>query len=596
MRKSLILLLFASHLAAAAEAPLTLDWSHVVGGAINGIDSFDIDRHGGPDVYALNFGKGRSTAYVFGPDGSFGYDMAISREGAQDSGAEEVVDAVICDIDQNRYLDILLGTELRVSSFNDHRIYRLQRVPLEGLQAERLYNRYVWMQKTDGVITAIRTADVNRDGFDEIVLSTAGGDVDVYDFNGLRLLNATLPGSLWDVTPLATPPVNVSGEPGGNISGSTKFLAGGYQGLHLLDSAGNAIWTQNFGAKVKRTGSAALVSGGDPELIGMTDDYVRSYDLNGSLLWSYASPGMEAMDVLSVNGPADRYLVVSSDAGLTFLDAKGLPKWNLPLNYTAKLVRAVSDKDYIRLLVGSRDGVYSYGIDEGYLQSFVAQDYLAKAAESFVLGEFNTTSHMAAIAVDLFTRLGDAENASASFEIKNRAETAAEGDVIFSAASGMFAKGRYNETVKYAGQAQQKYSAAGYAPGENKSAALAESALEKAAKANRTAAIGEKGGDYYYTRAEKAYIANLYAQAIEEAKKAQEQYEAAGQASGVRMSQSIIEMSQKALESTTTTTIRRTTTTQPKSGQGYGDLIPYGIVLIGVLILAAAVVPRLRKK
>ena len=574
MRRALVVLVLLAQVAWAAEEVFTVEWSQHVSKGIHRIDCVDVNGDGEVEVYAVGYDPVRTMVYAYSLDGKPLYSTLVPREAVAEFGDEDTMMATVADLDGNRYLDIVSATEIKVSSINNHRLYRHQRTPEEGL--ERLYNRYVWMVKDTGLVTSISFADVNNDSAEDIVTSAIDNMIRVYNYDGELLLNVTLPGSVWDSTPVSAD----------NDSG-VEYLAAAFKGLYLLDDNGSVIWTQPAETRFDKSASSDLDGDGAPEFIGLSGDKVLAFDTDGKPLWSYEKSNIRAVDSISFQGLEDNMenqLLVAADTKVVSLDSEGNHAWDLDVGDRVLSLKSSGYGDSTRLIVGTENSILSYRIGD-YFKKSKAFSYYTKALDFYNEREFNLSAYYSGRAAELYRMLGLPENETMAMGLETKARSLREAERLYLTAEEHFNSARYNQSIDYVRQALEIYGKLNYEEGINKSTVLER---ESVLKAEEYAKIASDRGnaDEYYAIAEAYYVNSSYAESLRYARLALEWYGKVNYGPGIQLTETLISMNQMIVgEGTTTTTLYLTTTTTlQKRELKTEDLIFYGsLFLIAVI-------------
>ena len=565
---------------------------------VNRVFSFDLDKKNGPEIYAVTYLENRAMLYVFDWEGNPSFVTTISREGSQEAGKETVQNALVTDLDDNKFLDIITATEIQASGIMNHRVYRMQRIPEEGL--ERLYNRFVWMAKDTGRVTGLEIADVNADGLNEMITSSTDDTVKVYDLDGPELLRLTLTSSLWDVTPM--PPEKsssnktseVSNKTLGQISGSA-YLAAGSKNLYLILGDGTIIWQRPCESRFQASKSFDVNGDGRPEYLGLCADNLRVYDYKGQQLWEYNATKSVAIDSVQFPGVSGRYTVLAAGKSLVFLGRFGKEVFVQNVSETILSARTFEYKGESKILVGSMESLSSFDINNGYFRANDAESSLDEALRSYNAENFTWAANRSREAALIYEELGLYGNQSSALTLAQNSETLIEADGLYEKASSEYMAKNFNQSREYALSAKDLYKQVGYLKGVNKSRELESLGKDKTSKIVDNV-VDRSRGDEYYTKAEAYYIQSEYSESTRYAQMALAEYQKIGYGDGERTAEKLVQMNMNAMARTTTTTSTTTTTIPKSAGYTVEDIVSYLVVAVGIVILVYALATRLRRK
>ncbi len=576
MRKLLVLFLLAN-LACAAEPPITLEWSKPVIRGIHRTDFLDLNGDGTVEVYAVSLDPTRTTIYVYDLSGGDMYDTVVPRHAQKTYGDEDVVSAAVADFEKDGFLDIVSTTEIVAAAVNNHRVYRFQRIPEEGL--DRLYNRFAWTVKDTGLVTSLNLADVDADGTLDIVTSSVDYRIRAYSADGEVKTEYVLNGSVWDAVPVEV----------GNDS-SPEYLAACFRGLYLVND--NSVALIDDAEERFDIAYAADVDGDElPELYGVRDNTILAYDLHGALLWSYGLDNVADLDSMDIRG-SDSYLVAAAEKTLTFFDPEGSAVWT---HDTGSRINSLDTLDEPSMLyVGTVDGLQVYGVNEEYFRRIEARGEYEKALSNMASDGFNLSLQHAKRAAELYRSLGLVDNQTAAEELAVRAGQLLEARELYLEAERHYNAGRYNLSVEYAGRALDMYRSLGYDEGVNRSMELGLVGGERAEEIIAYAGRRETA-DEHYALAEALYVNGSFRESVEYARMALEEYGEIGYGEGVSQARMLVSLNQ-GLVSETTTTMPPTTSTLPERGLETDDIAFYGILGLAAAIVAAAAIWSIKNR
>ncbi|MFH1054900.1 MAG: PQQ-binding-like beta-propeller repeat protein [Candidatus Altiarchaeota archaeon] len=580
-RRMIILLLFAS-IASAAETPLALDWSNSISKGVQRIDLLDLDKDWDAEIYAISTGATDETIYAYTIDGGLIYDTTVPRYGLADYGNEDFILASVSDWDGNGYLDIVSATEIKASSINNHRLYRIQRIPEEGL--DRLYNRLIWVVKDSGLITSIGFEDVEGDGTLEAVTSSVDQEIRAYKPDGSFTVKAKLEGSVWDLRT-----VNIDAD------NNTEYLAAAFKGLYLLDDNGAVIWSSPSDSRFDIASSYDINGDGRPEFMGVSEDVLYALDINGKTLWGYRTQNIKAVEGVRMAYLEDAYVLVAAGDKLVFLDKDGEVMWEQEVPDRILTVKPLEVGGVTHILLGTEDGISEYRIDDSKLKAEKAFTFYHRAGRDYEEGRFNDSIYYAGKAANLYRDISLAENETNALELVSKAGNVSEAERFYSTALMDFEAGRYNQSIMHARMAEQIYASQEYEPGVAKSTSLQTKAAEKAREAIRVA-DEKRIADEYYSLAESEYVNGSYKTSLEYARMAQDAYNRLQYTPGVKLAEKLVSMNLEGIGETTTTLQQVTTTTLGGLKITSDDIVTYSALSIALLILGGVAASRLKKK
>jgi hypothetical protein len=598
MKRLILAALLLSQLVCASEEPLMMEWNSSISNGVQRVDCFDLDAKGGQETYAMSYNTKGITIYAYDASGTLQLETMATRAGGQEAGSEESLTAAVADLDRDQFLDILLNTKVQASGIRNHPLYRLQRVPEEGLN--RFYNRYVWKVMDTGMVTSLTFVDVNGDGKDEILTSSVDDRIRAYDENGLDLLNITLNSSLWDVAPVRFGDPAAYNDSEVNASDGitrTMYLAAGFQGLYFVDYAGRQTWYKPSDSKFEKVASMDLDGDWSPELMGVSGGVIYVFDRRGNLLWQHASADTAAMGFLRIPGVNETYVVVAADRKITLLDETGNVTWETGLPSRALSLRICGEGGQ-KIIVGAEDGIYAYGVGMGFFKGESASATYDRALAAFADEEFNISASLAREAATLYFDLGDEENALKSSDLRSKAEKLADAKSLYQLAEEHYAAGRYNQSMFYAKMAQDAYLRLGYSKGANQSGELGGKGVGKVDRMIEVVG-SRRTADGYYSQAETYYVNSSYELAHKYALMAMDEYRKINNTQGIKLAGNLASMSEKFISSSTAPAASHPPSTgalKPNPKVQTYDWATYGIIAAAVLILAFGVVSWRRSK
>jgi hypothetical protein len=592
MCRSLVFLslLLLAGTSVTADSPLTVDFSDSMSGGVDSVQLFDLRRSGDDSIYAVSYSQGKAVMYVFGIMGEQGYSTTVSREGGQESGKEETQIVYVADLDDSRELDLLLGTEIQASGITDHRLIRIKRSYDDKLQ--KTYNRVIWMVKDTGRVTSISVADVNGDGLPEVVTSSTDGRIRGFSSDGNDVTNFSLGTNIWHVT--------ISEETyEWDNKNMTRYLAGTSEGLFLLSSDGTAIWNRSTGTRFLRTACLDIDGDGRAEYLGLSANTVYAYNGSGDLMWEYA-----ASDVGDIGGfafPAQKgsNLVVADGRNLVFLDGMGREVMREDTGEKVTSVKFAIFSGSPHLIVGTRGGLMSYGVDRGYFRAQQARVDVRLAQDAIAAGDFEKAANLTMSAADIFSQMDLGGDRSEALQLNEKATTLMEADRLYGMALASYKIREYNQSAEYAKRAQAFYEAYGYLPGINRSQELARDGGRSAvtlvsAKETRDLA------DRYYAEAEANYINGTYGESLRMGRLAAQEYRRIGNEMEAKTAEKLVQMSESAMAESSTTIpyanpFPDATLPAPEKSNNEQIVIYSTLALLGAL-LVLAVLSKLRMK
>jgi len=579
MRKTalaLTLLLLAQY-AQATEAPLQMDFRYAINHGIDRIDVLNAEGNGVDWIYAVNNNPSKTTIYTYTLDGTPVYDTTIPKYSLKDYGSEEFVATAANDLDNNGFLDIITATEIRTSSINNHPLYRIQRIPEEGLIG--MYNRMVWVVKDSGRVTSINF--INIDGRRDILTSSVDNEIRGYNKDGNVTMEMTFNGSVWHATPYEA----------GN---ETLILAACYRGLYLMDVDGQTLWAQPTDTRYEYTAVADM--DGSPIFLGTSNDTIYAYDSVGAMLFERRIP--KATSIIGVHVPQlDRsYILVGADDTLLFLNRTGDTIWENNVGDSILSLKTYEKDGVSRIYVGTKNGIFAYHIDDSTFKAQLADEYYASALTGYERGEFDLSAQNADKATQLYTELIMPEKQSKAEALLAKAERLNEAVNLLTQALDEYDRSNYNLSGEYAMKAYGIFMEMNYSQGWIRSGELIKKSDEMA-KTTTNAQEQRAKADGYYDTAEVYYVNGSYRESIQYAKLALDVYRSINHETGVRLAETLIKMDQDAMPDETTTTLKTTTTTKPKETTiERDDIITYGALILAVAVLATAIITKIKNR
>ncbi len=580
--KGLVFVVLISGCVCAQEL-IVDDWSASINQGVDRIDFFSLKNTSIMQVYGISVSSKNTVIYVFDTEGNKIYDTSPSRTGSQESGSEENLMVAACELDGNGYLDMLLTTEIRASGVTKHVLYKVERIPEEGL--DRLYNRRVWDVKDGGLITSLNIMKIMDNDTVNIVTSSVHEEIRVYNKDGEVVFNTSLTDSIWDVTPIRT----------GNQT-TTQYLAAAYSGMSLLDYKGILLWKVLEGSRVRKSYAFDVNGDGKIEYLGVSNDTLYVFDSDSRLMWEYTTPRISDVEAITVFEDENKYLLVSSGDKIVFLGKDGSKMSEYDVGEEVITMRYIDQDGYKRLFVGTQDSLTSYRINEDPLKAEKAGEYYENAVKSLDEENFNMSLYFSTEAARIYQQIGYAQEESKSVELKEVSEKLFEADNLYQIAQAYYNNKSYQQSSTYAKQAIDLFKQVGYNRGVNKSESINVLGAEKADAAIKKAE-DSRMADEYYSIAEASYINGSYRDSVEYAKKAMQLYEKWENAAGKQISEKLMQMSEDEIADATTTTTSppTTTTTIRKSELNQDDLIMYGAIILSIIVLAAIIVPRIKR-
>ncbi len=579
---TMLLVLAISGLASAAEAPLRADYTLPYKN-VESIYAVDADGYGDPEIYAVSFGKGRVTAYALTIEGGVIQDSVVSREGGQEAGREETQIVAVADIDGNGRIDYLTGTEIQSPGVRNHRLYRLQMTPEEGLG--RVYNRFVWMVKDTGRVSAIHVDDVNGDGVQEAVASSYDNAIRAYDLKGGLVAEAPADSPVFDfeIIPLRNSSGSVVGR---------RYLAAEQTGLYVMGTDGTVIWRRTADARFDETGAYDLDGDGEAEAYGISGATLYAYGPDGTPLWERAFNEPRAMERMAFPGDNQSYLVVSDSDRLVFLTHEGIVVAEGSAESKVRSLLRVDLKRGVKLIAGMVEGITSYTVNADLFSGSKAVVEYGRAEKALDAGNFSLALDSAQAAEELWLRAGDYDGEAKANSLKERAQGLLEADRQYLLAEQSYKAGNYEESVKYAGRAGELYAEHGYHRGVNLSEALGQ--RKPAAVSVMDAARERMNADEHYAAAEESYIRGDYGESLRLSDIAAGEYRRLGDEANAQVAERLYGLSLRGIaESSSSTTMVATTLASQAAGTQGGDLAYYGLG-IAVAVIALAVFLKLR--
>lgn len=579
MRLSSLIILFVLSCAVQAESsPLNLEWSHPISKGVDRIDLLDIRNDGTPEVYAVSYHPLRTSIQVYRFNGKELFDTVVPREAVAEYGDEDTKIAAVSDVDADGFLDIFSGTQIRVASVNNHRLYRHHRIPEEGL--EHLYVRYDWMVKDTGLVTSISFQETGKAGVRYVITSSVDGRVRAIDHEGNVILELNASGSVWDAVP-----VDADGD------GDYEYLAAAFRGLYLYERNNTLVWAQPAKDRYLLAAAHDITGDGFPELIGLEEETVKVFDLGGSQLYNVTAPNIRAVSAVGVYGTEGMHLLVAYEKTLMFVTPDGRTAWMHEEDARIRSLASHIHEEQPYVLVGTDEGVRSYTLDEEPFKADKAIQHLTRAYSSLGSQDYNASIHDAKASAELYRQMRMIVNETEALDLVEKATALMQAKKLYDEAQMHYGAGRYNDSVVSAQESFEIYGEQGYGKG----VALASDLLSLASKKAQTMMerVREQAvADDYYDEAEALYLKGEYDKSLRLAQLALNEYETIGDEQAMRLAETLINLNMKWV--TTTTVAAPTTTTLAERAKTTDDYVMYGALTLAALILVALLYTRIR--
>ena len=569
---------------------------------IDEISNFALGKYTTENIYTISNDDKRSLIRVYTLDGDLLYETVGTRIGSQESAKETIDITSVADIDQNGFLDILMGTNIKASSVNIHRLYRLQRIPEAGL--DRFYNRFVWMVKDTGKITSISFVDFNNDNYLDILTSSVDDKIKVYNFFGELIFETDLGLNVWDVKMYIVGVTPIERESGyekviNSIDEESSILAATHDGLYLLTKNGSFVWKAGAGNLMLKAGIYDINSDGVNEYFGVSNGKIYAFNSSGEQIWIYEKRDVSDIAFSNMFGLGKKHVLTSSGDTLIFLSEFGEEVWTMDLGEKIKSYKQVSYKDSERIFVGTDSSLKSFKVNDEPFKYSQALDNYEIALVAFEKHDFNKSMIHSNISHTLFRSLRDILNESEALNLYLKSLDFNEAYNFMRLSEESLAKGKLEEGSEYSRKAFELFAKHGYLESMNSNdervlklkAQLAEAMTQITRR--DTQSLAQK----HYDLAEDHYVSLAYANAIKDARIAFQLYSEINDTTGANLAKKLMDLIEDSQTTTTTTTIPVTTTTTVQEFRlKKDDIIFYAALTATLLVIASVIIPRIRKK
>ncbi len=417
------ILLVAGISVAKEYPPLVVNWRYPA--RTSRIYSLDWDGDGIEEIFAfapISRGSKKSYLYlnVLKPDGSLEFNTEIKGWGTYSAttytAADERLYGVYADdIDGNGDMDFFVGSWITWGSLNVHKFYRLERVTKE-IGGEVIHPlKLQWTYEGAGRMNDVEYLNGG-------IIAACLEDAAVYKFtpNGSVEWKSDLNGAVWDIMPVDV-----------NSDGLTDVLAGTFRSISVIDSSGRLMWSYPTDERIWSVYAADLDGNTGNEVVGVSEgDEIYILDSKGKLESRFSLAGVTAGVIIAdfdKNGKAE-IITASKDGNIYAFNNDQRQAWNYSMdnlvkewNYSPNEViqfiylttfsdgASSGDPGEKTLLVGTSKALYSFRINQDYVDNKKAEDYCNMAFEYYTNRNLDESIKYANLAREIFVRLKNRE-------------------------------------------------------------------------------------------------------------------------------------------------------------------------------------------
>lgn len=483
-----IFLIMVSH--AMSYPPLKLDWSYPI--TAEDIYSLDLDGDGSEEFYAVSY-MHKSYVNGFDQNGTPLWSTWTSGKSiisACGQVGERITLIAVGDLDNDKNLDLLVGTEVRGTKININVIYDIER----ELQPEFGWHKNMvkWSYRKSGPITKISVADLEGDGSKEVIFSSMDANVYVFDSNGNMKWNYELEGGVWDIFPVDIDNDNI-----------LEVIAGSYNGISAIKS-GSLKWSYPTNVRIKDVMAEDLDNDGYKDVISVSDDNeIYILDNDGKFLRKFRIKDLRCLDTGDLDMDGTPEIIALSRDGISLIDNN--TGWTYPIDDISLSLYATEDK----LLVGCREKLYAFKVNPEYIKSQEAEEYSSMAYKYYIRNDCENAKPLAEKAKELFTELNDIDGILKSNYIilqcrpnVTKLDKRQIADEYYLKAQEYLVEGDYGNATLYAERAIDIYSEVG----DNRGIIKCDMLILKIEKELKE--IRRKDADYLLLEARDFYLQN----------------------------------------------------------------------------------------
>lgn len=354
----------------------------------------DADKDGLLELYVVSYEKRRSCIYSFNYEGKNLRMECFSgySKPQYPHASEEITLVYVEDMNNDAVLDVLAASSITGTSVNVKKLYVIKREYVRGL------NRYEYDLKWDfnagGVVTDIKTADVNGDGWDEILASSL--DAKVYVFGQDRELkySIALRGGVWGIDAS-----DMEGD------GMVEIAAGFASGISLIKGR-RVLWNYSTGERISDVFVGDLNGDNISEILALSGGQIYVLDINGTLLWSKRMEDLVDSWIKDVDNDGRMDILLLTEESLYSLDGEGDIQWRYSFD---ELSLALSIDFYNNIFVGTLSGVHHFVVDQDFLLNEKAEEAHSKAYSLYIGGNYSGARFYASMAQRMFQMVDNTE-------------------------------------------------------------------------------------------------------------------------------------------------------------------------------------------
>ncbi|ODS42516.1 MAG: hypothetical protein MSIBF_04155 [Candidatus Altiarchaeales archaeon IMC4] len=317
---------------------------------VGDINLFNLETDGVDEIYASSYTDTGAYLYVLSLNGTQLDRLKIQHS---DVGRDEDVKIIhVDDIDYNRKLDFLVGTEIKQNAQNIHFTYRMERLPEPGLDMS--FVREQWRYEKSSMVLSALTENIDSDPQKEMITTSIDGNIYIFGVQGLKK-TINIGDAVWGVF--------VSDI---NRDGNKDFIAGSFSGITLFDNSGAKLWKYETQERIFSVFAEDIDGDNAKEVIGLSENNIYVLSNDGTLKWKYGRGDLTA-NVWVADMNDDERMEILVAAGNTFylLNRNGEPLWSYNIK-TKPLKIVVKDIDSDKepeIIVGTSEDIRAYDIN-----------------------------------------------------------------------------------------------------------------------------------------------------------------------------------------------------------------------------------------
>ncbi len=348
---SFVLFILLAGLVTAAEIAdmYKLNWEYEVNEGVDKVYASDLDNDGHKEIFVDSI----ISILALEDDGTFRW-MFRTDETMED----EIFDFYVTDIDGDKCGELIVGSGIHTVTRN-HCI----------TSVVDKYGDLKWGRQAAGLVKCVYAADLDNDGYKEVIAGSEDKNIYVFDKDGELLWDFETGGGIKDIyaTDLGIGDYGykevIVGSDNGEIytfgtaiNTKTKKIMRIREWEYTIDSSVESIYAADLDADIHKE-----------VIIGSWDGWIYVLDRKGELIWTYKTNGA-IRDVYATDLDDDVYgevVVISNDNFVYVLDKNGKLKWKYEINDSIRGM-SIADVDgggYVEIIVGSDDN-FVYVLDK----------------------------------------------------------------------------------------------------------------------------------------------------------------------------------------------------------------------------------------